>query len=214
MERKSTIEEAKRLFNNNFIGIRELSPLFKTLGFSNDLIEEIVVPDLQYSFQKLKSYAKDYILILGIGRIDNNDLSIRFFRDKIGFGHNVSEPRFYNQDWYLRESFIDRILEKRWYLIRKNVFEEFRSISPEIIMRKPIEFPSAILCAYTFFSYYYYNKKILWEHDYIWCQDTDYNFDQIYVGRYSDRSGLSKSGFSIHRHLKLRDCYSAISVEY
>lgn len=50
----------------------------------------------------------------------------------------------------------------------------------------------------------------LWDNDYIWCSDTYNNGDQIYVGRYTDLSGLNADGFEIHRHLKIKNNYGVI----
>jgi hypothetical protein len=130
----------------------------------------------------------------------------------MGINPNVSEPCFYNQDWYLKENFIDDTLENKWYLIRKNVFEDTRAMQPNELIEKGISLPSAILCTYTFFSYYCYNKDLLWKYDFVWCSDMDHNGDRIYVGKYRDIDGINKNGFSIHRHLALRDCYSAINT--
>jgi len=212
MERRTTIEKAKTLYKENFIGIKELQPFFRKLDIPAELSQGIEMPDIPYSTEELNKYAKDYILILGTGKIGNINLSIRFIRDKMGINPEISEPCFYNQDWYLKENFIDTILENKWYLIRKNVFEETRAIQPDELIEKGITFPSAILCTYTFFSYYFYNDDLLWKYDFVWCSDVDHNGDRIYVGKYKDMDGINKNGFSIHRHLALRDCYSAINT--
>jgi len=57
---------------------------------------------------------------------------------------DVSEPCFYNQDWYLKEKFIDKQLESNWYLIRKYVFQETRAKNPEDI-NNCFTFTAAIL---------------------------------------------------------------------
>lgn len=53
---------------------------------------------------------------------------------------------------------------------------------------------------------------MLWKHDFVWCSDMDHNGDRIYVGKYHDISGVNKNGFSIHRHLALRECYASINL--
>ena len=83
---------------------------------------------------------------------------------------------------------------------------------PTELLKEHISFPSAILCVYTFFAYYYAQKGLLWYHDFIWCSDTDHNGDRIYVGKYHDVDGVNKNGFSIHRHLALRNCYASITL--
>ena len=80
------------------------------------------------------------------------------------------------------------------------------------LLNENINFPTAILCVYTFFAYYYARKELLWHHDFVWCSDTDHNGDRIYVGKYHDVDEVNKNGFSIHRHLALRNCYGAIAL--
>jgi hypothetical protein len=123
----------------------------------------------------------------------------------------IQEPCFYNQDWYLKEDFIQSTLENRWYLLKKNVIEESRAVLPDVLLKQKMSFPSAILCTYTFFAYYYAAGELLWYHDFVWCSDTDHNGDRIYVGKYHDIDDVNKNGFSIHRHLALRNCYAAIN---
>ncbi len=147
---------------------------------------------------------------MGIGSIDGQDLSIRFMRDKFGIDPDVYTPCFYNQDWYMQENFINTTLENKWYLIKKDVFENARAIQPIELIKKGINFPSAILSTYTFFAYYFCYEEFLWKHDFLWCSDLDHNEDRVYVGKYEDVDGINKNGFSIHRHLALRPCYSAI----
>ncbi|EGF56004.1 hypothetical protein [Bacteroides fluxus] len=206
MER-TTIEQAKLLFGSNFIGSDELKPLFERMGF---LFSSIQMPEIQYSLDDLKKYSKDYILILGISELEGTKLSIANFRECFGMNSAISEPCFYNQDWYMNEEFIHDSLQLRWYLLRKNVIESSRAVQPTELLKEHINFPTAILCVYTFFAYYYAKKEILWHHDFIWCNDTDHNGDRIYVGKYHDVDGVNKNGFSIHRHLALRKCYAAI----
>ena len=206
MER-TTIEQAKLLFGSNFIGSDELKPLFERMGF---LFSSIQMPEIQYSLDDLKKYSKDYILILGISELEGTKLSIANFRECFGMNSAISEPCFYNQDWYMNEEFIHDSLQLRWYLLRKNEIESSRAVQPTELLKEHINFPTAILSVYTFFAYYYAKKEILWHHDFIWCNDTDHNGDRIYVGKYHDVDGVNKNGFSIHRHLALRKCYAAI----
>lgn len=202
-----TIKEAKSLFGNNFIGLDELKPLFKEMGLSYGNIQ---IPKIEYPYSELQKYSYDYILILGLPKLDNIQLSIQTFRRYFGVDADKSEPCFYNQDWYINEDFINRTLDLQWYLLKKNVLEDSRAVQPSELLKRNITFPSAILCVYTFWAYYYAYHVMLWYHDFIWCDDVDHNEDRIYVGKYHDIAGVNKNGFSIHRHLALRKCYTAI----
>lgn len=123
---------------------------------------------------------------------------------------DIYQPCFYNQDWYINESFIDKSFKLGWYLVRKKSEDNSRGVDPDILVKHNVNFPSAILCCYTFFSTWFARGKKLWEYDFVWCSDTDHNNDRIYVGKYTDIDGINKPGFSIHRHLALRPCYTAI----
>jgi hypothetical protein len=112
----------------------------------------------------------------------------------------------------MKEEFIKSTLENRWYLLKKEVMEESRAVQPTELLKQNIVFPSAVLCTYTFFAYYYYNMEVLWLHDFVWCSDTDHNGDRVYVGKYHDIDGMNKNGFSIHRHLELREYYGSVSI--
>ena len=191
------------MYGADFLGKEELSSLLSRLGMELSRIE---VPDIQYSEEILKQHADGYILILGIPGID-----IAMLRAEFGINPDLSEPCFYNQDWYLQEDFIHRTLESRWYLLRKEVIEDTRAVRPDELLSEKLSFPSAILCAYTFFAYYLANRELLWYHDFVWCEDLDHNGDRIYIGKYHDIDGVNKNGFSIHRHLALRRCYASIT---
>lgn len=205
------LNKLKTLFGDNFLGPNELRGLMEE--FSTDY-NSVEVPQLKYSWDELERYAKDYILVIGIPMLypTNLKITIRTLREKFGFDSNVAEPCFYNQDWYMSEDFIDKTLESVWYLIKKDVYEDTRAEMPFNIMSKGITFPSAILCTYTFFAYYFAYGKMLWYHDFIWCSDVDHNGDRIYVGKYHDIDAVNKNGFSVHRHLALRPCYAAVDM--
>ena len=222
MER-TELTRIKQLFGDNLIGPEELSRGLSTCvcrGLSpcvsshgeaeNDTLG--TVPPVTYSWETLESHAKDYLLVLGMPTINGVDITLRHLRDIFGIDPEQQEPCFYNQDWYLNETFLDRQLESRWYLLKKEVFEASRAVMPQELLEKEITFPSAILCAYTFFAYYLHYRKPLWVHDFIWCCDLDHNGDRIYVGKYHDIDGVNKNGFSIHRHLALRPCYAAVDA--
>lgn len=210
MER-TTIKQAKEIFGNNFIGPEQLNFLFKRMNIEYDL-NEVEIPEINYSYHELLDKGEEYILILGLPLLRETILSIEKFREVFGVEPAITEPCFYNQDWYLNEDFIKIPLECNWYLLKKTGIEESRSIQPENLINLDYHFPSAILCTYTFFAYYFVNNEILWHHDFIWCSDKDHNGDRIYVGKYNDIDGVNKNGFSIHRYLSLRKCYASINV--
>lgn len=201
------IEDARKLFDYNFIGTEELTPFIKALGGGDNDIQE---KPIQYSDNDLRKAASEgYILIYGIDQIDGHKITLRFLRDHFGISPEVSEPCFYNQDWYLKEDFIDVALNDQWYLIKKEVLEDSRAVMPLDLVSRGLNFPMAILCGYTFFAYFFARNEFLWWHDFVWCCDSDHNGDRIYVGKYHDIDGVNKNGFSIHRHLALRNCYAS-----
>lgn len=204
------IDEAKRLFGENFIGKEELKPFIKALDFGDVDIQE---KPIEYSDTVLQDAASNgYILIYGVEHIGDQLINLRFLREKFGVDPEVSEPCFYNQDWYLKESFMDdTFLNAQWFLIKKEVFDDSRSVLPENLLERKFNFPHAILCAYTFYAFYFARKEFLWWHDFVWCRDVDHNGDRIYVGKYHDIDGVNKNGFSIHRHLALRPCYGSVN---
>lgn len=203
------IEEAKRLFGNNFIGKEEQKPFFKAMGFSDI---EIQNRQIEYNDSDLKKAAESgYILIFGVESIEGQNITLRFLRDKFGVNPDISEPCLYNQDWYMKEDFMDLTLDEKWYLIKKEVFEESRAVMPGDLTQRGLNFPPAILCGYTFFAFFFARNEYLWYHDFVWCSDTDHNGDRIYVGKYHDIDGVNKNGFSIHRHLALRPCYGSVN---
>jgi len=206
MERTTSIAEAKQVLCTNFIGPDELVLIANKMGI--EVPSEI--PRIPFSPDELKNKKEDYFLILGATQMKNGEpITLRTLRDRFGFNPDVSEPCFYNQDWYLKEDFIEKPLESNWFLVRKNVVQESRGKDPEHI-KNQYTFPAAVRCAYSFFACWFYAKECLWKHDFVWCNDIDTNGDRIYVGRYFDPTGGSKNGFSIHRHLKLRPCYGSV----
>lgn len=204
-------DAVKKLFDKNFIGKDELKPFFKALGFGED--EEQECPIQYNNDADLQKAANDgYILIYGVASINGQNITLKFLREKFGVNPDESEPCLYNQDWYMKEDFMDLPLENRWYLIKKDVYEESRAVMPGDLTQQGLNFPLAILCGYTFFAYFFARNEYLWWHDFVWCCDTDHNGDRIYVGKYNDIDGVNKNGFSIHRHLALRPCYGAVNV--
>ena len=177
MER-STIDRLKQLFGKNLIGPDEVKPLLERIGAG-----EIAIPELNYSLEELEQYAKDYLLVMGLPSVGGKPVTIRTLREAFGVDPDASEPCFYNQDWYMHEDFIDRQMDARWYLLRKEVVEASRAVMPEQLMAEDYAFPTAILCAYAFFAYWFCYDEKLWYHDFVWCSDTDHNGDRIYVGK-------------------------------
>ncbi|OGZ62609.1 MAG: hypothetical protein A2639_02605 [Candidatus Staskawiczbacteria bacterium RIFCSPHIGHO2_01_FULL_34_27] len=208
MERTTKLETAQKIMGKNFIGPEELVKISQFLkiaipkGF----------PNVPFEKSFLKKIKKDYILILGISKDKNGKaLTINRMREIFGTDPKKSEPCFYNQDWYLKEKFADKeTLDFNWYLISKKVEDKTRSKDPNTIIKNlnnKQSLPSAVLSAFTFFTYYLLKRGILWEKDFIWCKDQDANGDRIYVGRYKDVKKINKNGFNIHRHLSIRHYY-------
>jgi hypothetical protein len=208
MERNTSLERARRIMGSNFIGPDELVQISEIipLKIPDD------PPEIPYTISFIESVKNDYILLLGTPTtIYNTSLNLLFLRETFGTNPDISEPCFYNQDWYLKERFMSKTLDSKWYLLRKHIFEDSRAVSPNLLINNYL-FPSAILCGYTFFVYWLTHGQSLWKNDYVWCSDFDQNGDRIYVGRYTDTNGINKNGFSIHRHLTLRNCYGCLST--
>lgn len=188
------------------IGPAELEKLpFRCAG------EASAVP---FSDDVLHEHADTHFLIYAPAvYADGMPITLNSLRDKFGIDPNVSEPCFYNQDWYLKEDFTAKTsLDGKWHLLRREVLEEARAKLPEDIEQGLSEesFPTAITCAFAFFAYWFATGgEKLWKTDYVWCSDRDHNGDRIYVGRYEDPDGINKKGFNVHRHLSLKPCHSA-----
>jgi len=200
----------------NFIGPQELKKIASRLKIADPLKSSKPIPKIFHTIDYLKRIHQDYILILGIPKDrTGKKLTINRLRSIFGWNPKKSEPCFYNQDWYLKEKFAsEKTLDFRWYLIRKTVKEPSRGKKPEDILKtlkKQEKFPSTILTAFVFFTYYLLTEgEILWRHDFIWCSDKNSDGDRIYTGRYLDPKGINKNGFNIHRHLTIRSCYGFI----
>lgn len=201
----TSLQEAEKIMGQNFIGPEQVNVLLQTIGL--DKIDVDTCSIIPYEKKLLQEVAKSHILVYGSSKVTILDL-----REHFGIEPEKKEPCFYNQDWYLAESFMHDRLEDKWYLIKKDVIEYTRAIQPQDILSQGIEFPSAVLCTYTFFIYDLVYGEKLWYHDFIWCKDVDHNGDRIYVGKYHDIDEINKNGFSIHRHLSLRNCYASIET--
>lgn len=204
---RNELDLLKDLFGNSFIGPEQVDKLLARMGLP--ALSEQDVPEMNYPMDVLRDKADEYLLVMGFAGSKNNPLDIIKFRDSFGIDPDKSEPCLYNQDWYLAEDFVRTTLEKRWYLIKRDVYEDSRAVLPNDLIKRKLSFPSAVLCVYTFFAYFFSYGEYLWYHDFIWCCDEDHNGDRIYVGKYHDIDGINKNGFSIHRHLALRNCYAS-----
>lgn len=208
MERAASIAEARTIMGVNFIGCEEFNQI--STKFSVKIPS--ICPKIPYSKEYLIDKKDDYLLILGVSETkDSKPLNLLFLRELFGTNPDVSEPCFYNQDWYMKEDFMNICLENKWYLIKKTVFEDSRAELP-IVLLNMYTFPTAILCAYSFFAYWFHANETLWKYDFVWCSDQDHNGDRIYIGKYIDIDGVNRNGFSIHRHLALRDTYATVTV--
>lgn len=205
MER-TTIEDAKKIMGDNFIGVDELNSISDKFSVSIPKI----LPEIPFNTEELIEKKKDYFLLLGVSEfLNGTPINLINLRSLFGINPELSEPCFYNQDWYLKEEFINKVLETKWYLIRKKIIDDSRAVQPTILDKQYI-FPSSILLAYSFFVSWFAKNEILWKNDFVWCSDFDNLGDRIYVGRYFDDKGLGKNGFSIHRHLSIRTNYGTI----
>jgi hypothetical protein len=205
MEGKTSLSLAKEIFQSNLIGPTEISNV--TDKFPLEIPTEI--PTVPFNSKYLENKSKDYLLVLGISKFEKSESTLRNFKDYFGVDSKISEPCFYNQDWYTKEAFFDRVVPAEWFLIRKNLIEESRSKEPISFVEKS-KLPAANKVVYAFILNWLINNEVLWKNDYVWCSDMDFNGDRIYVGRYVDPNGLNNNGFSIHRHLKIRNCYGVI----
>ncbi len=213
MERETSLVDARAIMGANIIGPEELLGFTDKTCFKN--IDELKarIPVIPFEREILIKNAETFILILGIPFCkDGTPLSLIKMRSFFGIDPNVSEPCFYNQDWYLNEAFVNTCkIDFKWYLVKKALIKESRGQNPELILNNLNDFPTALLTAYTFFCWYFHTLgELLWQYDYIWCSDVDHNSDRVYTGRYIDKEGTNKNGFSIHRHLKLSEKYGAI----
>ena len=136
------METARRIMDGSLIGPDEL----KAAAAMGLRIPE-KIPELPFSAAELEAKKDDYLLVLGVSRFaDGTPVTIRNLKARFGKDPDVSEPCFYNQDWYDKEDFIDLPMEDGWFLIRKNVYEDSRAVQPAELMKTFI-FPAAVTCA-------------------------------------------------------------------
>jgi hypothetical protein len=209
MERDKKFIEIKNIFRSNFIGFEEIMSINKKFQFL--FIDKHFNKDIPFPIESLREKGNEYILFYFHPILINNDTfsinSLKKYLNKINF----KELHFYNQDWYENENFANKCKDNAgWYLLKKSVYESSRGIAPNFNTTNSL-YPSASLCTYLFFLNYLVNHTVLWEYDYVWCSDLDTHGDNIYVGRYKDINKINKDGFSIHRHLKIKNNYGVIN---
>ena len=208
MTSENNTQFIKELFGKNYIGLDQLSGIASKFNIELPKIE----PKINFNFDSMNIDYNDYILILGVNKLHGGiKLNILEIIKIFGYKKNKENPIFYNQDWYIKHNFVNQSLDFKWYLIKKNIYPDSKAILPDFTTYKDL--PNAILCTYTFFVYYLINNEILWKSNFVWCSDFDDNGDRIYVGKYNDKAALNNDGFSIHRHLTIRDHYGIIDFK-
>ena len=197
--------EAKKILNNNFIGSVELKKMDN--AFSVAVPERI--PDISFDQTELEKNKDTHLLVLCVSQFsDNKKITIETIKEKLSLFNG--NPCLYNQDWYLKEKFIKKPLGLKWLLVSKNLLDESRAMPADKVV-STYKLNSAVELTYAFFVNYFVNVgEKLWNNDYVWCSDVDDKGDQIYVGRYTDASGLNADGFEIHRHLRIKQNYGVV----
>ncbi len=205
MSENVSIADVKAIMGDNFIGVDELHKINE-----NRLKIPSKIPEIEFCIDELIKKKDDYLMILGLDEFENGSpVTIRNMIKVFGKNPDIKEPCFYDQDWYEKEHFIDKQMDNQWFLVKKDVYETSRAVQPDALIKK-YKFPSSIKCCYSFFYTWLCKDIVLWNHDFVWCCDTEHNGDRIYVGKYHDVDCVNKNGFSIHRHLTLRECYGCI----
>ena len=196
---------AREILGKDFIGSQELYRINNL--FSADNPKEI--PDISFNEAEIQTKKNSHLLILCVPKFsDKIPITIANIREKIAQCNG--NPCFYNQDWYFHEQFINKPLELKWILVSKTLLDESRAMAADSVVVK-YSLYSAVELTYTFFVNYFVNDgEKLWNNDYVWCSDVDDKGDQIYVGRYTDASGLNADGFEIHRHLRIKNNYGVV----
>ena len=202
---KLTESKAREILGKNFIGSAELKKIVEVFP----LEVPVQLPEITFGEEFLKERKETHILILCVTKFsDNKDISIGEIRNKITSCNG--NPCFYNQDWYLKEQFINKPLELKWLFVSNELLDESRAMPADSVVKK-YSLHSAVELTYIFFvNFFVNNGEKLWNNDYVWCYDVDDKGDQIYVGRYTDASGLNADGFEIHRHLRIKKNYGVV----
>lgn len=215
MERITDLEYAYKIMGKNIIGPNELEKVNKIeLLLNSKFFSCETVKNVPFSSDLLFENKDSHLLVLIIPE-NHNSVKLKFehFRDHFGSDPDLKEPCFYNQDWYVNEEFYkNSTLELKWVLVQKRISEKTRGLDPIKFRYENVSLISALTCTYIFFINYILKNEVLWENDYVWCNDMDSNNDQIYVGRYLDSKKINKNGFSIHRHLKIKNNYGVSNI--
>jgi hypothetical protein len=160
----------------------------------------------------LKKLKDSNFLIYIPNKINKEFFNLNKLVDIFKFDESLNNVCFYNQDWYFKEDFFFNSPKKsKWVLINKSVKDQTRGLNPSNI--KNLNLLSSFEYTFIFFTYFLITNKYLWPNDYIWTNDFDSHNDQIYVGRYFDVTKKNKNGFSIHRHLSIKNNYGVLSHE-
>jgi hypothetical protein len=173
------------------------------------------VPAPRWSDDFLTSRANGHMLVFAPSQHEDGEpITLNSLRACFGIDPVMSEPCFYNQDWYLKEDFAARqALEPGWHLFPVSVLEKANAKGPQEVQKllEPGEqFSLAVNYTFAFFLFWLRTGgKLLWGNNFIWCRDRDHNGDCVYIGRYEDPAGINKKGFEIHRHLSLRNFHTA-----
>ena len=70
------------------------------------------IPEIPFTEEEQKAKENDYILVFGTSVFnDGAPVTIRNLKKRFGKDPEISEPCFYNQDWYDKEHFIDIPME-------------------------------------------------------------------------------------------------------
>ena len=197
--------KARKILDKNFIGTEELVKIQNNFSV---LIPKSV-PEIPFDESTLESKKLTHVLLLcPIYFADGITITIKSIKQKISEFNGI--PCFYNQDWYLNEQFINKPLVVKWLFVSKSILDESRAMPADKVV-STYKLNSAVEITFAFFANYFVNDgEKLWNNDYVWCSDIDDKGDQIYVGRYTDASGLNADGFEIHRHLRIKKNYGVV----
>ena len=207
---------AKEILGNNFIGINELNLIHLKMNLLSPLKIINKIPEIPFTKDLLNKCKETHFLFLAIPFFsDHSKVTINTLKAQFGVDPSISEPCFYNQDWYEKEVFANITFRLGWYLMSHKIIDNTRGLGLEAIKEQQhiiTNVPSAVLSVYSFFLYYYHTgNNFLFKHDYIWNSDTDINGDRIYIGKYFDPLAINKNGIEIHRHLSIKSNYGAVS---